>query len=649
MDADDLTIDQWSGFSHKHSLNSGARIDSILPHWCGKEHHRRLRGYITASGYRETVARLFLNPEQPEVAKIWREHGDPGAFSDRLSDATLGDDITIRVPGADEHIWEFPVYDPQPEPPVVTEGGPPEAKRINQATYDAQMRVWAMTAEAAIAEWEEAHVLQQAQNVRQVWLRGWNQTERFEAKLREAETELTTPLGDAVFVFSVKPGEMPTCRIWEPDAYFPVFPDADLVEFPDKVHLAYEFETEVDGETKKWLRRITYEVADKVDETSGEPIETTYPYNGDDGQPLVSTKACFMWDGTWQLDGHQSPFNLPQALSGLDDLSDEAAVWATQMDENGEEVEIKGLDLGMHFMPIVHTPADLATLTHFGRSVYARLAQLFDEIAHNDTDLGRAADLTGKPVIGISGGRLDDEDGTVTYQAGSVLDMGENGKMDKLVMSDSVEALLDRSKQLRQHLSTVGAVPEGILGHVQANQIATGISINLTFTPFRQTITRRRLARLPKVELMLKFVQRLAIVAGEETIDTKEVHPATVVFGSYIPTDRNGLVDIITALADRDLMTPNLAFQLIEEAGIEVGDIETLVHTLRRDRTDKAADLVAIAGREYAQRYLGITHSDVGEEPDFGDAVQEPEVEVPDRESQEPDGLVVEEQPPDPR
>jgi len=610
----DLVLDYLSGFNHKSSMDETNNLDGLVPFWSPQSERRRLRGYLTAYGYHETVARNWLPPASDDLKKIWREWGDAPALSDRISAATLGDDITILVVGADDDLPDSPLLLPEPPEPVG------DLSNVARRNLEARRRVWEAAAERAIGEWELAHTTQPRLRARQRDLRRWAHDQRFEAKLREAETELITPLGDAVFVLSVRPGEAPTVRIWEPDAYFPVFPDAELVDFPDKVHLAYEYlAPEPNGtEERRWLRRVTYEIVEGDD-------EIVYPYR-DAGQPVRSHRQCIMSDGTWPL-GDIS--NRSGTLSGLDNLDESQAVWADsgEFDDDGEPIPLRDFPLGIHFMPVVHAPSDLATLTHFGRSIYARWAQILDEIAQNDTASGRAADMTGLPILSVQEGRLDTKgQGKVTYEPGTILE----GKIAKIEMADALAALDARGKSLRRHLSSVAAVPEGILGQVQANQLASGISILLTFTPFRQLITRRRLARKPKVDLMLEFVQRLGIVSGHFT--DPNVYDASVEFGSYIPTDLSALVEIIVNLADRGLMTESLAMTLIQSAGLEMGDIEVLVAELQSRRVEDAAALVEIAGREYALRFLGINPADA-DEPD-----PEPErVEVPDLDSQRPD------------
>ena len=117
-----------------------------------------------------------------------------------------------------------------------------------------------------------------------------------------------------------------------------------------------------------------------------------------------------------------------------------------------------------------------------------------------------------------------------------------------------------------------------------------------------------------------------------------ELHDIEIQFGSYIPTDLSSLVDMIVALADRGLMTESVAMRLIENAGLEIGDLDSVVADLRMRRVDEAAVMVEIAGRKYATaKTLGIDPADVDqEELEALDQQSEP-VEAPDLDSQLPD------------
>lgn len=630
-------LDQYSGFDHKHSMHADWTMGGKIPSWVPETDRRRLLAYLTARAYRETVARFTLADDNTELQKVWREWGDAPAMSDRTAAATLGDDITVKVVDADLRLPPEPDFPAQPFVPS-------DPHPVEAASYDAQMRVWEAQSVMAIEEWERRQMAQPMKRARQKWMRHWAFEENWEGKVREAETELTTPLGDSVAVFSIphRPegsGDLtpdalwPKMKIWEPDAYFPVFPEDDITADPEKVHFAYEYETLNNrGETQRMLRRVTYELVDVVDETTGEPIIREYPYKHENVN-IRSGKTCVMSDGTWELD----KFN-KRTMSQLDDLSPEAAVWADsgELDDEGNPVPLRDFDLWIHEMPIVHQPSDLSYLTHFGRSIYSFYAQLLDEIALNDSDGARAADLTGQPILALEEGKLaDNGTGSVTYEVGSVLE----GKISKVEMADATLALMKRAEYLRRHLSAVTGLPEGVLGHVQANQMVAGVSILLTFTPYKQLIERRRLSRGPRLARHYRLLQMLSTVAGlPEFVADPELHDIEIQFGSYIPTDLSSLVDTIVALADRGLMTESVAMRLIENAGMEIGDIDAVVADLQMRRVDEAAVMVQIAGRKYAMaKTLGIDPADVDEEELEALDQQGFAVEAPDLESQEPD------------
>ncbi len=611
----DTIIDQYSGFDHKKAMTGQTALGGI-PSWVvDKQARRRLTASTIAKAYHENTARATF-PASSEIAPYWREFGDAAAIADRVSAATIGDDLTFSVLGANDHLPAEPLIGAEPEMP---EGSP---SPIVLRKYEARIRVWEAQAARAIDEWEARQMMQPRLLARQSWLREFARVRRFEALVRENEAELITPLGDGIMVFTAVKGEFPRVELFEPDAYHPVWPDdGSQPEFPTKLHLAYEFDVQRGSLSERYLRRVTYELVDLVDD-EGNPVERTTEYG------TTSSTTCLLSDGMWKVGDQIHDLNRP----GIDDLSPSKAEWkdSDEVDELGNPIPLDGFDLDIDFIPVVHFPSDLSTLTHFGRSVYLRIAQLLDAIAGNDTEGERSAALVGAPVIAMTGAMLDpDADGTIRYKAGQVITLGDKGGMDVLDMSGAVDSLGKRGRELQQRLSTVASVPEGVYGHVQANQIVSGVAMLLTFTAFRQMVQRRRLAREPKLNLALKFVQRLAIVAGEPTIDGSDVFETSVKFGAFMPSDVKLVVEVITQLADRGLMTETLAFTLLEVAGVELGDIDVIVAELRERDFEQAAVLMGVAGRRYAQRWLGIDPDDPDvEDPEpVADPLQTPPVD----------------------
>ncbi|MFJ4689102.1 hypothetical protein [Streptomyces sp. NPDC088789] len=70
-------------------------------------------------------------------------------------------------------------------------------------------------------------------------------------------------------------------------------------------------------------------------------------------------------------------------------------------------IELHRLDLRIDFVPVVHITNTIAAGgEHGGRPALARMLQGLDELAATDSDSSATGATTGKPSIGLEGGRL---------------------------------------------------------------------------------------------------------------------------------------------------------------------------------------------------------------------------------------------------
>lgn len=511
MSPQQVVLDNWANLSHKAPLNPlvpNTETISLAPTWVG-HHKRRLDAYKVLRAYIENVARFFLATTDDAAKKRHREYGDPALISEVIRAAVLGEEFQIVVDGADEVLEEL------------EEG-------VEETAEEAAIRA---EVEAAIA--------------RQDWLReDWGIDERYKQKVIESERNACN-LGDGVYLVSWSAKKKrPKLRVYDPGMYFPVFPPdgGDGDEFPDKVHLAWEYE---DDDEHRFVRRITFELV-----PLDVPVRRTYQRA--DENPAEVT--CLMTDATWAI-----PDLKDQRLDSFDISK---AVFRVNDDGN----EVRGLNLEIDFIPIVHLPNTVAIIEGFGRSVLASVAQIFDDIAFADTDLSLAAATTGTPVIGVDPG--DGATGMASqvksYGPGTVL----YGKVNLLDTSAALDALLKWLDALLSRLSTNARVPEEVLGRVKAGDIASGVVLALSFGPFRSLIDEMRLVREEKYGLLLKFVQRLAIAGG---VIEGPVMPANLAFGSYLPSDLRAVVELIVKLLAQHGISRRTALTMLVDAGLDLG------------------------------------------------------------------------------
>lgn len=552
MTQNELLFDSWTPMSFKRALGGKKQpgISWAAPTWVG-EHDRRLMAYKVLQAYQDNSARVFLSTTDQNQIDQHREYGDASLIVNQITAALLGEGQEIVVPGAD---------DEEPD--------------------------------------EQAIALQD-------WLREWATAERLPLKMLETERN-AVGLGDGVYVLGWDAAKRrPRLRVFDPGFYFPVLDDSNEDDFPEKVHLAWELESDKPGTRK--VRRITWELGpigpastpgalarlvgerpvpldgDQIDEEGR--ITRNYPWNDE-----PSSVTCYLTDAIWTLD---------MAANNLDDLTGGSAVYA--IDADGE-VNLR--DLQIDFIPVIHEPNTVAIQDHYGRSSLATILQILDDLSNADTDLQAASATTGKPVIALSGATFGER--RPSYRAGEVFEVGD-GRMDVLDTSQALDALIKYVEFLLSRMSTNSRVPESVLGRVKPSEVPSGIALALSFGPLASMVGEMRLVRDEKYPLLLKFAQRLAVAGQAPGVPTNFLL-AKVEFGSYLPQDQAAAVELVAKLLEQKAISVETAVRILMAAGLPIDDAVEEVERIQSRDFAGADELLSATGDEDAVfDYLGRT------------------------------------------
>jgi hypothetical protein len=407
----------------------------------------------------------------------------------------------------------------------------------------------------------------------------------------------------------------------DPATYFPPLDDdGAMVEYPTAVPFAWEYEVTVDGKPKRYLRRITFELVsiasvrsngvDWVD-ASGMVTDTPvlgadeailadgrivrrYPWETSDSPEDWSDTTCVMSDGTWDLSR--------RSLSGLVDLSDEAATWRTLDDGT----VVRDLDLQQDFLPVVHNPNTTNSKEHFGRSVLLSVAQILDDLARSDTDTVQASRYLSDPTLALSGATV--ADGQMVVAPGSAYSLGENGRMDVLDLSAGLEKLMAHREALADRFWVNGRVPKEVIGRVDSSDVPSGVALALSFAPFAQLIGTLRMARDPKYRLLLKFAQRMAQVQG--ALDPGATPVARISWGNFLPTNRTETAKIVNEALTAHAISTQTAVKMLVAGGFPIDDATAEVERIMAEdfrRAKAASDLADATGSEVvAAEWFGV-------------------------------------------
>lgn len=540
--SNDQVFDAWSPISYKFGSTG---VPAGMPTWLG-DHRRRLAAYNVLQTYVDNTARVWLQPPDSNDIVAGRDPEDQREYGDP---SLIVKTILAGILGNEQKIvCEGAELKGQPQDEVSEE-------RISVAEVDRAFEV-------------------------QTYLETWRKAARFDIKLIESERNAVS-LGDAIYIIQFD-GLKNKINIesLNPGFYFPVLSDDPTSQYPDKVHLAWELPREIDAPNLVKIRRITYELVD-------DPVEFpthTYAY-----APGVQTRTrCLLSDGTWTIDAtHQV----------VDDLTEAKVKW----NKNSEGVVVRNLDIGVDFIPVIHIPNTVAEENHYGRSSLSEVLQILDDIASTDTDLQAASATTGTPPLAIGGTSPSGE--ITTYGPGTVFQTGD-GKMDVLDTSKALDALLKYVRGLLERLAINARVAEAAIGRVNAAQVPSGIALALSFAPMEQMVREMRQMRDDKYPLLFKFVLRFAIEA--RLLPAGELPDVTLLFGSFLPTDRKTIVDEVVALFTAGAVSTRTAVMMLHAAGLPIDDAALEVKRIEEHQSKKIAELALAMGPKAALEFLGL-------------------------------------------
>lgn len=546
------TFDRWTPLNHKRGLAAG-RNTAVAPTWVPEEEKRRLAAYAILDAYRTNSQREMLDFTQPMYGEV-----------------TEVADLYAR-----EREGEY-------------------RRRAHREYGDANLLVTQVTAailgdepQIVVPTSEEAPEAEQEANAeRQRWLQDWGEDEGLILALIEAEAD-AQGLGDGVLAMGWDPrAERSVLEVYDPGSYFPVLTGRRAPQYPEAVHFAWEYE---EGD-KRYVERVTWRLV---------PVESlTVPWSN-----TRAERTCIHTDMRWRVDQMGT-----RHVDDFDDRKGESLL----LDEDDREIAER--DLEVDFLPVIHRPGGPPSRKeHYGQSLLSNVAQLLDDIAFGDTDLRAAATLAAGPVVGLAGAKADSE---LVVQPGTVFQMGENGRMDVLDLTQGLERLGKLEADLLARLSVNARVPEEILGRVRASDVPSGVTLLLAFAPFRSLVGQTRLARKRKDQLVLKFNQRFAQVAGE--LESGPTVRADLVPGQFLPSDLDAAVKRAGDLIKGRTGSRRTAVQHLADAGLDVGAVEEEVERIEHEDFVGANQLAeALASETAAADYLGREPADNPDPPEI--------------------------------
>ncbi|MBC9717853.1 hypothetical protein H9Y04_35510 [Streptomyces sp. TRM66268-LWL] len=394
---------------------------------------------------------------------------------------------------------------------------------------------------------------------RETLLKEWADSEHLWMRMQHAERTAVL-LGDTVYLVAwSRLKNRPVLQTIDPGFYFPVLTDAGLGadDYPERVHLAWEVPAGPAAGQRSTLRRVTYELGPISD--NGDPRSRRYPWSTE-----PSDRTCYLTDAEWDLE-HVN------RAEGIDALSLKHARFRTNADGD----LLNRLDLQLDFIPIVHVPNTITGPEHFGQSSLMTAAQLLDDLGAADTDSQRAAATTGSPIIGLSGARLPTDRKTgqplpVQVQPGMVWPLGDSGQLSTVDTSAQLAEMRSYVEVLRDRLSVVSRLPGSVLGTVDPSQVPSGYAMRLSFGPLNAMVRSMRLARAAKYPLLLKMVMRLYQAGG--VLPASSNPRADVAFGSYLPSDQAGTLDLVTRGVQAGVLSLETGLRMLAEGGFPIED-----------------------------------------------------------------------------
>ncbi len=286
-----------------------------------------------------------------------------------------------------------------------------------------------------------------------------------------------------------------------------------------------------------------------------------------------------------------------------------------------EPREVRDLDLGIDFLPVVHMPNTPPGGDHYGQSSLARVLQLLDDIQNADTDAQAASATTGSPIIGLSGSATGGDDPltgrrgqSLDVKPGAVWRLGENGRMDVVDTAAALQATRDYVHHLLDRLAVNSRLPAAVLGMVKPSEVPSGFAMQLSFGPLTSMIRQMRLVRSVKYPLLLKMVLRL--YQANDVLPAGPTPRCEIQLGAYLPSDTAAALTEIREAYAAHIISLETAVTRLVEIGFPIEDVaEEIVRIESRDYEGAVALADATGDVEAARRYLGLEGTNPDERP----------------------------------
>lgn len=591
-------IDQWSGFDQR--LSEGPEKLRTPPSWVRKkEDIRRVLAYRVAAAVQEGVTRYFHESDGPSSDyDQLREHGHAASYIERYVASIVGEAPSIRVADIDEEIPDSVPLPPKPVAPAS------DADPVETMAYDTSMEAWRRASTRVTAKFKDAAERHDDLLDLQEWFDQWASDSQFWELIDELEGENTTPLGDGVIVLENAPDGTPELRLFEPDGFFKVFdPSQKAQSFPDRVHMCWEWTSPIDNfvsggsaaKEKRTIRRLTWELLPAANLDNPEAEATWKPAYASERTNI----RCFFTDAEWNAEATYDGIIIGNM--DVDDLPLEAAKFkpmVNPLDPSKQVAESKRVPLPVDFIPVVHFRH--SGNKQWGRSPLPRIMSLLDDQAMADTSNALLHVLVGEPPLVLSGSSVDEDQ---VLGAAVSIDVGVDGKATKLGFADELRAGIEYAASLERQVQKMTYLSSEQSG--QGNNEQSGRAIVSKQISHQQAVLRARRTRKFPTDLLLKYVQRLAIVGKAPGFKNTEVHPASIKWGTFIPEDLSGLIESLVLLRDRGILTDADMYGQLVLAGMQIEDIDASLNELRSINVKVADPLAKILGPKEAAEFMG--------------------------------------------
>ena len=557
-----FTLDTWAPLNFiSQAMGDGTDRPPNVASWVPNDDARRIAAYWILAAIRDNCRRYYL-PDQmwqrPTTASVidgvnlqveagkspaekYREYGDPALFVEQCVALLLGESQTVVVPDAE---------------PLPDDAGSDEQQ-----------------AQARAVEFAD-------------WLTGWADLERLFLRLFEQEED-TVALGDGVLVLGWDAEtSRPRLRKFDTESYFPVLSgDQDQDEFPRKVHFAW-VECRPDG--TELLHRLTYERVQLPDGGT-----KRYAYQGPDEPP-----------SRWTVTQSHATWDLAKIDRGMVyDLALDAATWLRTPPtvEFPDGQEIRDLDIGVDFLPIVHVPNTPAGAAHFGRSMFLSVAQLLDDLGFADSDLAASSEFVGNAPLVVTGAG----NGPLDRGPGAQHNLPAGASAGFLDTSKLLDGQIGFVQHLLARLSVNTRLAESLLGRISPEDVPSGYALQLGFAPTKSLISKLRLVRAEKYPLIPKFAMRFAQVNG--VLPGGPTPRAEIRLGNYLPADKQAAVDTVKELLPVHGMSTATAVATLVQAGFAIEDAQAEVGRIRAEWPAAAEGILAATDNvQAAADWLGV-------------------------------------------